>query len=135
MLALLRPLPCSYPFLVGRHGAEFGYVPQSCQEYTGDGACRRECLDDGDKVVKARNYHYVGGYYGACSELEMLKVLKRGPIVVAFNAPPDLLYFHHGVYSHALSHGRDECVAVGVVFCRDLICCCCRCCVDDGGGG
>ncbi len=44
-----------YPFLVGRHGAELGFVPQSCQEYTGDGACRRECLD-GENVVHAREY-------------------------------------------------------------------------------
>lgn len=96
-----------YPYLVGKHGVELGFVPESCQEYTGDNECRRECLDGGD-VVHAKSYEYVGGYYGAGNELDMLKALKRGPIVVAVNAPPDLLYFHEGVYSHALAHDREE---------------------------
>ena len=39
------------------------------------------------------------GYYGSTNEEKMMKeILKRGPIVLAFNAAPDLYYYSSGVF-------------------------------------
>ena len=46
------------------------------------------------------NIGYVGkGYYGGTNELEIMKeVYKNGPVVIAFNASPDLYYYSSGVF-------------------------------------
>jgi cathepsin C len=46
-----------------------------------------------------KEYGYVGGYYGGCSEEAMMKeIYENGPIVVAINATPELYYFSHGIF-------------------------------------
>ncbi len=90
-----------YPFLVGKFGEDIGFVPEKCQRYSGtDGTCRSECADSELKVYHARDYGYVGGYYGACNEQAMMReIYSRGPIVVALMAPSDLFYYSGGVYA------------------------------------
>ena len=46
------------------------------------------------------NSGYVGkGFYGGCSEKLMKEEMyKNGPVVVAFNASPDLYYYSSGVF-------------------------------------
>ena len=43
---------------------------------------------------------YVGkGFYGSTNERDMMKEIhKNGPIVIAFNAAPDLYYYSSGVF-------------------------------------
>jgi len=43
---------------------------------------------------------YVGkGYYGGTNERAMMEeIYKNGPVVVAFNASPDLYYYSSGVF-------------------------------------
>lgn len=67
-----------YPFLVGKHGEDIGFVPARCQQYNlaDEMTCSRECLQD--RVYRVHNYHYIGGYYGACNELDMMKELLKG---------------------------------------------------------
>ena len=51
------------------------------------------------KVYHAKDYKYIGGYYGACNEASMMHDLYHfGPIVVALNAPSDLFYYNGGIY-------------------------------------
>ena len=47
-----------------------------------------------------KDYGYVGkGYYGSCSEYPMMEeIYKNGPIIIAFNASPDLYYYSSGVF-------------------------------------
>jgi cathepsin C len=113
-----------YPFLVAKHGAEIGLVSNECQPYAGGAnvPCARRCLADGSesererrqRVYKLRNYRYIGGRYGACSERAMMEELLRGPIVAALNAPPALFYYAGGVYSSPLSTARSEYTVNGV---------------------
>jgi len=88
-----------YPFLVGKHGEDFGFVEESCFPYEGTNSdCSKEC--QGGKRYKVTNHHYVGGYYGGCSEVEMMKeIMNGGPIVVAFQAPSSLFYYTGGIYT------------------------------------
>ena len=46
------------------------------------------------------NLGYVGkGYYGSTTESAMMKeIYENGPVVVAFNAAPDLYYYSSGVF-------------------------------------
>lgn len=97
-----------YPYLVGKFGEDIGFVPQACQQYSGsDEACTAQCpANDPMRVYHASNYAYVGGYYGACSEVAMMhEIYKHGPVVVALNAPSDLFYYTKGVYDRSLDAG------------------------------
>lgn len=99
-----------YPFLSAKMGSDIGLVPEECQPYTGsdDDKCNDECFKDKDKVYRVLDYHYVGGYYGACNEADMLEAIKISPIEVALNAPPNLFYYDGGVYSSEVSKASKD---------------------------
>ena len=67
-----------YPFLVAKF-AEDKWVPTDCQDYTADEECDDSCFADSKNVYRALDYEYVGGYYGACSEADMMKAVKTSP--------------------------------------------------------
>jgi cathepsin C len=47
------------------------------------------------------NYHYVGGFYGACNEALMkIELVNNGPLVVAFEVYNDFLSYKGGIYHH-----------------------------------
>ncbi len=101
-----------YPYLVGKYATEVGFVEEGqegCQSYSAsDEECSWDCMNDKSKVYKAKDYKYIGDYYGSCSHAGMLKALQKGPIVVALNAPPDLFYYGDGIYSAALKKDADD---------------------------
>jgi len=88
-----------YPILVGKHGEEFGFVPESCFPYEGaSGQCSQECQNAERLFVT--NHAYVGGYYGGCSEVAMMKeIFRAGPIVIPFQAPASLFYYSGGIFT------------------------------------
>lgn len=106
------PLYCSeynqgcgggYAFLASRWAQDVGLVPQSCGHYaSSDGRCSLQCDAGGlgRRKWRADNHHYVGGYYGAASELPMMReVARSGPIVVSFEPKADIMYYSGGIYS------------------------------------
>jgi len=119
-----------YPFLVVKHAAEFGLINEECNFYQGrDIDCdmtqfqgrfkQREISDFKDKKSDdevecaqkyyVQNYRYVGGYYGGCSEVAMMKeIYQGGPIVVAFEAPNSLYYYDGGIYAGPSPKKVDE---------------------------
>lgn len=103
------PLYCSeynqgcnggYAFLLARWSQDVGLVPQSCANYTSGGKCELRCKVDGlQKRWRADNHHYVGGYYGAASEREMMRELvSGGPLVASFEPKADIMYYSGGIY-------------------------------------
>jgi hypothetical protein len=78
--------------LVHRHALEAG-IPSSerCLEYqsgkTGkSGECDASCYTDENELVFAKDYGYVGGFNGQCSEARLLRNLyEYGPLTVAVN--------------------------------------------------
>lgn len=87
-----------YPFLVAKHGSEFGMVDAECNPYTArNSACKTSCSSE---RLRMHNYSYVGGYMGGCSETAMMhEIYRNGPVMVAFQAPPDLFYYTGGIYT------------------------------------
>jgi hypothetical protein len=87
-----------YPYLVAKHGTEFGMVDAECHPYTArNSECQPECSRP---RLHLTNYSYVGGYMGGCSEVAMMhEIYQNGPVMVAFQAPPDLFYYTGGIYT------------------------------------
>jgi cathepsin C len=82
-----------YPYLVGKHAVEFGVPQESCQPYGSAGMgrveqCNAECFRSEESVVFAKDYNYVGGFYGVCGEARLMQSLyEHGPVVVAIEVP------------------------------------------------
>lgn len=87
-----------FPYLVAKHGAEFGMVDAECHPYTArNSECHTKCTSE---RMFLTNYSYVGGFMGGCSEVAMMReIYENGPIMVAFQAPPDLFYYTGGIYT------------------------------------
>ncbi|XP_064114538.1 dipeptidyl peptidase 1-like [Macrobrachium nipponense] len=81
----------------GRHTFEQGVVAEECNIYEAidetcdtDPSCSRTYVSD---------YEYIGGYYGATNEVEMMHALvNNGPIAVAFMVNGDLVNYGGGIY-------------------------------------
>jgi cathepsin C len=55
-------------------------------------------------IYRARNYRYIGGSYGKCSQKSMMEELyKNGPIVVSFEPDYNFMMYKSGIY-----HSIDE---------------------------
>jgi len=112
------PLYCSeynqgcnggYAFLMARWSQDVGLVPESCGNYSSGGKCELRCKVSGlQQRWRADNHHYVGGYYGAANEEDMMRELvSGGPLVASFEPKPDIMYYSGGVYK-SLPNQRTE---------------------------
>jgi cathepsin C len=90
-----------YPFLVSKHGHIWGFAEESETPYVGsDAKCPGQSDTSSGKRWRLGKFGYVGGYYGACSELAMMgEIHDNGPIIVAFMAPSSLFYYTGGVFT------------------------------------
>merc|ERR1712072_1394973 len=107
-LSVQKVLSCSeysqgckggFPFLVGKYAQDYGMAPQKNQPYVGqrDVKCKKPTAYA--TKTRSKNYHYIGGYYGACNHKKMQKELHdNGPIVVGFNTEAGLWHYDTGVY-------------------------------------
>ncbi|KAF4669776.1 hypothetical protein FOL47_002363 [Perkinsus chesapeaki] len=91
-----------------RHAQEVGIIEDSKLPYTSDRGQVRECpkdaFKDSDEVWFAKDYGYVGGFYGQCSELQIMRNLYEfGPLTVALHAK-DSVYS----MSRAVETGQDN---------------------------
>ena len=91
-----------FPYLIaGKYAEDFGVVADSCVPYDGkDIPCaslkKPECTKN---RYHATDYHYIGGYYGACNEQLMLAELhQNGPIAVSFEVTADFHAYKKGIY-------------------------------------
>lgn len=74
-------------------------VEEDCFPYTAkDTPClfKRSCYH-----YYTSEYHYVGGFYGACNEALMkLELVLSGPMAVAFEVYNDFMFYKEGIYHH-----------------------------------
>lgn len=90
-----------FPVLIWLYGQAESFTSETEAPYLG-----RSDLDtcssvaDSNAAVRVGTIRggYIGGYYGACSEIAMIKELQNGPIVVAFTASGDFFHYRGGVY-------------------------------------
>ncbi|XP_026867986.2 dipeptidyl peptidase 1 [Electrophorus electricus] len=88
-----------FPYLIGKYIQDFGVVEEQCFPYTGSDS---PCLIP-SKCMRyyTSDYHYVGGFYGGCSEAAMmLELVRDGPMGVAFEVYPDFKHYKEGIYHH-----------------------------------
>lgn len=91
-----------FPYLTGgKYAMDFGVVEESCFPYTAkETPCSQRCSNP-ESVWRSLDYHYIGGYYGACTEPLMRQEIKaNGPIAVSFMVYPDLHNYKGGIYRH-----------------------------------
>jgi hypothetical protein len=74
--------------LVHRFAQEAGIPEKQCMQYEAkEKQCRGECFQEPTKLVYAKDYGYVGGLYGLCSETRIMRNLyERGPLTVAIHS-------------------------------------------------
>lgn len=96
-----------FPTLLNKFISEFDIVPESCMPYQGSNTeCNDKCSDT--TRVSVNDYYYVGGYYGASDEENMMKELRaRGPIIGNLEPRMDFSLYKSGVYS-TVPHRDDE---------------------------
>ena len=63
-------------------------------------ACSKKCTDE--RGYRATDIHYVGGYFGNCSEVEMMKELAAsGPIAVGIEPGASFEEYRSGIFEES----------------------------------
>jgi len=89
-----------FPYLVEKYAQDFGLTKsgkcaKSAQQLKelGEGA------GDNTPYIRAKNFGYVGGYYGGTTTAEMMhEVYHNGPIVVGINGGYELMHYESGIF-------------------------------------
>ncbi|XP_791043.2 dipeptidyl peptidase 1 [Strongylocentrotus purpuratus] len=94
-----------FPYLIaGKYGQDFGLVDETCYPYRErDAPCRQVSC----RRFRTSEYHYIGGFYGACNEdLMRLELLRSGPLAISFEVYDDFLFYRGGIYHHVPMYDR-----------------------------
>ena len=76
----------------------FGLIEEKCYPYEGQDS---QCKQSSCTRHFGKEYHYVGGFYGACNEVLMkMELVKNGPMAVSFMVYNDFMHYKGGVYHH-----------------------------------
>lgn len=89
-----------YAYLTLKFFHEFELLHSKCFDDT-DSKYESKCQDPKleELVLSVKNYYYVGGSYGKCSEHAIMEeVRKNGPIVVSFEPDYSFMFYSHGIY-------------------------------------
>ena len=93
-----------FAYLVAKYAEDWGVATDPCFPYeagiVGDAqpACAKQCAD-ASQAWRATNYRYVGGYFGNCSEVAMMRELvSSGPLAVGITVPASFEAYTGGVY-------------------------------------
>jgi len=104
-----------FPYLTaGKYGKDFGFVEEECRPYSAmDLGCSNSDYPDCTRHY-TKSYGYIGGYYGAGNEAEMmLSLVNDGPLPIGFMVFDDFIHYGGGIYHHTgLTDGYDPFVAV-----------------------
>lgn len=99
-----------YEYLVGKYAADHGLAELRCMAYPPEDWDRVPCswkCNDTSLWWYATDYHYIGSYYGNCSEDEMMRTIyTRGPISVGIYTYGDFFTYKSGIYHHVPTLAR-----------------------------
>lgn len=89
-----------FTFSVSKYGQDYGIGTEECEPYAGHAkSCSYKCPESTRTYIK--DYRYVGGYYGASTEQNMMEaIFNYGPISVDFQVYSDFYNYRSGVYHH-----------------------------------
>eukprot|EP00359_Climacostomum_virens_P003150 CAMPEP_0204917340 /NCGR_PEP_ID=MMETSP1397-20131031/14927_1 /ASSEMBLY_ACC=CAM_ASM_000891 /TAXON_ID=49980 /ORGANISM="Climacostomum Climacostomum virens, Strain Stock W-24" /LENGTH=525 /DNA_ID=CAMNT_0052090137 /DNA_START=604 /DNA_END=2179 /DNA_ORIENTATION=+ len=100
-----------YPTLLNKFISEFTIVPQHCLPYKEkDAPCVLQCDQDSlRQKVTVSDFYYIGGFYGASDEENMMKEIRaRGPVIANFEPPYDFSYYQSGIYQRVSQRKETE---------------------------
>lgn len=86
-----------YPTLLFKLIQEFGICLDSSMPYSAsNGKCNSSCTKS---PVSISDFYYIGGYYGATSEVSIMKEVRaRGPVIIDFNPGPAFAVYKKGIF-------------------------------------
>lgn len=89
-----------YSVLISKFGMENYLVDKSCKvKKSKEGQCDITHCNETPKF-KIKDYWYIGGNYGQCSERKMMEeIIKNGPIVVSFEPDYTFMLYGKGIYN------------------------------------
>ena len=98
-----------YPVLLLKFIQEFDIISYECSKYNPrQDQCISECQEENLRVG-VKDYYYVGGYYGAADEENMMKELRlRGPFIADLAPERDFFYYSSGIYTAGSVRESDE---------------------------
>jgi hypothetical protein len=98
-----------WPILNGYFTEQF-YLPlESCASYKGFATGQCSKFKDCEPAVTVKESGYVGGYFGAPTELLMMKHLRRdGPLPVDLNVPFGFSFYKDGLLSEEKIKAQGE---------------------------
>merc|ERR1719498_890620 len=75
---------------------DFGYATEKCHKYAQPlDQCKTECFEKEEEVWYAKDWGYVGGFFGKCSEARLMKeILTSGPASVAIDVQNEFMTFN-----------------------------------------
>ena len=99
-----------YSFLTSKYYNEYGILPSDCYQ---SGSCHNQCTGRNSYLnklkFKVKDYYFVGGYYGATTEDNMLEELqKNGPMVVSIKTIPMFYNYSYGIFSHGALKEQEK---------------------------
>ena len=97
-----------YPTLLHKFIQEFGIVSEDCMAYTGnESKCSIE--DCAKPKVFVQDYYYVGAFYGASNEVNIMKELRaRGPVIIDLDPGASFLYYKGGILKETSNDPAGE---------------------------
>ena len=78
------------PPQISKYGRDFGFAEEACYPYEGvDSACTpKPTAECNPQRWHAREYWYIGGFYGQSTEQRMQEeIMANGPVAVSFMVP------------------------------------------------
>jgi cathepsin C len=96
-----------FPTLLHKFIQEFGLVEEECMEYVGvETECNTRCSG---KKVFVKDYYYVGGFYGASNEVNIMKEIRaRGPVIIDLDPGNKFARYKEGVLKENSNVLRNE---------------------------
>lgn len=93
-----------YSYLALKFANELELIPESCENRSGINDsynCLKKCKNKTlqNRKYKVKDYKYLGGSYGKCSEeLLMKELMENGPVVVSFEPDFHFMMYQKGIY-------------------------------------
>lgn len=105
-----------FPYLIGKQTNDFSLVSEECFPYKGDASisCSKKCKNPRLRVTVNNDYEYIGGFYGAGNneELMMKEIYTNGPIAVSYQVYPDFKYYEKGIYENVKAEKKRSATEV-----------------------
>jgi cathepsin C len=104
-----------YSYLVLKFAKELELIPKRCEKVhnekfqCGVKKCKNSYDNNNITSYKVKNFGYLGGSYGKCSEeLLMRELQKNGPVVVSFEPDYHFMMYKKGIYKSLQSNWMSK---------------------------